>query len=527
MKRGADADRQETIIEALSHASWWGVAPEAFTVMETHLAVIFLAGPSAFKMKKSVDLGYLDFTSLEKRKAVLDTELVLNRVTAPALYRGVRAVTAAPDGTLALEGTGETVEWVLEMERFDQADMLSVMADRGQLGLDQATPLAEAVIRLHRTVPCCRTSGWDAASGRVIASSAEHLAFAADEGVLRPGPVAALIGRTRTEHARHTALLEARAGKGHVRRCHGDLHLANIVMRQGRPMPFDCIEFSEDIACIDTLYDLAFLLMDVRKRGLEPFANRILNAYLAGLAGEDRGDAQDGLALLPLYLSMRAAIRAHVTAQTVIGRAGRIGGAERARLIDMADGYVALAVDLLRLVRPRLVAVGGLSGTGKSTLAFALAPHLEGPAGAVVLRTDEIRKRAFGVAPGETLPPEAYAPEASPRIYGYTVDEARRVLAAGQSVILDGVFARPEQRAAVETLCHEADVPLTAFWLEADRDTMAGRVAARRGDVSDATPAVVDRQLTYDLGAMTWTRLDAARPLDAVAGEALAILTGA
>ncbi len=506
--RGADADRQDEIIAYLSQAEHWGVAAADFDVCETHIAIVFLVGASAYKMKKSVDLGYLDYSTQERRRHCLERELRFNAPNAPGLYRRVVPVTGANDG-YEVNGTGRPLEWLLEMDRFDQADMLSARAAAGALDETLAVPLARTVAGLHAGAARCRTRGWRDAVNRIVRSSEALLFKAARIGLVPERQVALYTDRTDERVHEHREHLEARARGGRVRRCHGDLHLSNIVLRDGRPVPFDCIEFSDDIACIDTLYDLAFLLMDLRFRGLPVFASRLFNAYLAELPQREFEATLEALALLPLYMSMRAGIRGHVTAQRVSLASTPLSQGDVEALSAEAGRYVSLAIECLRDPVPRVIAVGGLSGTGKSTLALSLAPLLDSVAGAVVLRSDEVRKRHFGVAMDEALPHEAYTPEVGAMIYKMLEEEARLVVTAGQPVILDAVFAQPFQRQAAARLAAECGVPFNGFWLEADPEILRARVAARTGDASDATVSVLETQLGYDLGAITWDRLDA------------------
>jgi predicted kinase len=291
-------------------------------------------------------------------------------------------------------------------------------------------------------------------------------------------------------------LLERRRAAGKVRRCHGDLHLRNVCLFEGKPTLFDCLEFSDELASVDVLYDLAFLLMDLDHRGFADFANLVLNRYL-DLTGED-----DGLAAMPLFLSSRAAIRAHVTA-TAMERSA--GSETKSEMAAEARRYLELAAQTLRPRSCRLVAIGGLSGTGKSTLAAALAPSL----GARVLRSDVIRKRLFGVTPETQLPASAYTSEVSHLVYETLRRQAANALAAGYSVIIDAVSLKPAERQAFAAIAEAAAVRFTGLWLAAPASTMEGRLRARSHDASDASPEVLAQQLRQDPGPMDWVRIDA------------------
>jgi predicted kinase len=295
-----------------------------------------------------------------------------------------------------------------------------------------------------------------------------------------------------------------------VRRGHGDLHLRNVCLFEGRPTLFDCLEFSDELATVDVLYDLAFLLMDLEHRGLADFANRVLNRYL-DLTGED-----DGLAAMPLFLSMRAAIRAHVTAAAI----ERAAPAVKPEVGAEARSYLDLSVRLLRPRSYRVVAIGGLSGTGKSTLAAALAPSL----GARVLRSDVIRKRLYKVAPETPLAASAYRPQVSRRVYDTLRGRAVDALAAGYSVIIDAVSLKPAERRSFLAVAEAAGVPFLGLWLVAPAATMDRRLQARRHDASDASSEVLAQQLQQDPGAMDWVRIDAgAGPADCLSAAMKAI----
>jgi hypothetical protein len=300
-----------------------------------------------------------------------------------------------------------------------------------------------------------------------------------------------------------------------VRRCHGDLHLRNICLVDGKPTLFDPIEFSDELATIDVLYDLAFLLMDLHHRGHDELGNRVLNRYL------DRTEDQGGLAALPLFLSLRAGIRAHVAAAA----ATRQSSAEKAAaLAEESRAYLKLAIELLSPRAPSLVAIGGLSGTGKTSLAYALAPALGPVPGARILRSDVLRKRSFGVSPETRLPAAAYEPAMSERVYRMLSAEAAETLAGGYAVLADAVFLRPEERQAIGEVARSKGVAFTGLWLEAAPESLARRIEGREQDASDADVEVMRRQAALDPGPIGWRRIDAGGGIEHTVEQAREIL---
>jgi uncharacterized protein len=315
----------------------------------------------------------------------------------------------------------------------------------------------------------------------------------------------------RAALARLRPLLLERGGLGLVRRGHGDLHLGNIVLIGDRPVLFDAIEFDPLVAAGDVLYDLAFLLMDLVERALPQAANVVFNRYLAET--ERTGDL-DALSALPLFLSLRAAIRAKVTA----ARLEQALADARGAIADSARNYFRCARRFISPAPPTLVAVGGLSGTGKSRLARALAPEIAPAPGAVVFRSDVERKLLFGRKEHEPLPPDAYTPAVTARVYATIIDKARRAIHAGHSAIVDAVFARPQERIAAEQSAHVLGVPFRGLFLTANLEARLARVGARKADASDADSAMAREQENYELGALSWAHVDASgTPQDTMA----------
>jgi predicted kinase len=295
-------------------------------------------------------------------------------------------------------------------------------------------------------------------------------------------------------------LLEERGRQGFVRRCHGDLHLANIVSIEGRPVLFDAIEFDAKIASVDVLYDLAFPLMDLLRYDQSFAANVVLNRYLTTTAIENL----NALALLPLFMSLRAAIRA----QVLLARLNR-PKSDHAGILEEARTYFKLARSLIFPPAPRLIAVGGLSGTGKSVLARSLAPVVAPLPGAIVLRSDVARKQLFKENETKRLPADAYRPDVGRQVYATLLERARRALTQGHSVIVDAVFAQEAERAAITEIAGELGVQMAGFFLVADLATRQVRVDRRQGDASDATSEVVALQERYNIGCVGWTIVDA------------------
>jgi hypothetical protein len=400
------------------------------------------------------------------------------------------------------------------MRRFDQAALLSNIAATGTIGPDLAKAVADVAYESHRAADRALGVPGAAPIDALVRSVCSTLASL---GVFPGEDVAAFRRNAETEFTKCAPVLDERARLGFVRRCHGDLHLANIVLWDGRPVFYDAIEFDEAIATIDTLYDLAFLLMDLDWRGHGHAANIVLNRYL--WRANDDLDLK-GLAALPLFLALRAGIRAMVTAERAAQESPQ--AAERDR--DVARGYLRAALAHAAPLPPKLVAIGGLSGTGKSTLGAALAPCLASPPGAVHLRSDLERKAMFGVAETVRLPPDAYARQASEGVYDVLERKSRLALAAGRSVVVDAVYAVPQERQAVEAVAAELAVPFQGLWLHAEPGQLAARVQARQHDASDATAEVVQAQLGWDVGALSsaWARIDAGGTPDATLSRAAA-----
>lgn len=466
--------------------------------IDTHAASVFLAGERVYKVKRAVKFPFLDYSSLAKRKAACESELAVNRPFAPDLYRRVVAITREANGRLALDGSGEAVEWAVEMQRFDENATLDRLADERKIDAALADATARAVVAAHRLASKVEAGPWIDVLAQFVEQNDK--AFRETPDIFAKADAETLTTASRAALKRVRPFLIERGAQGLIRRGHGDLHLGNIALIDGRPVPFDAIEFDPLIAAGDVLYDLAFLLMDLTERGLKDAANIVLNHYLA----ETKRDSDlDALAALPLFLSVRAAIRAKVTA----ARLENAKADQKASITKTATTYFRFACDFIAPPPPTLIAVGGLSGTGKSVLARSLAAHVPPAPGAVVLRSDVERKTMFGAAETEPLPADAYAAEATAKVYADLAAKALRVIAAGHSAVVDAVFSRPDERAAIAAVA--GNTPFRGLFLTADLATRTARVGTRRNDASDADAKIAQQQERYDLGTMDWTVIDA------------------
>lgn len=458
---------------------------DAIEVVETHISVVVLAGALAYKFKKAVDLGFLDFRRLSSRKHFCEEELRLNRRTAPALYLDVLPVCGTPD-TPVLGGSGSVIEYTLRMRRFPQEHLFDRMAREGTLTASHVDRLADVIAGFHGRI---ERTGADGDFGRpedVLARALDNV-DCLDSSATDEAPRArlnALRAWTVAEYERCAPLLASRRSDGFVRECHGDLHLGNIALVDGAPMPFDCVEFDASLRWTDVVDEVAFLVMDLLAHALPALAWRFLDGYL-----QVTGD-YPGVALLRFCLVYRAMVRAKIAWI----RARQSAGSGQAQAGAMADveRCLEVATECSRDHRPAIIVMHGLSGSGKSTVARALVETL----GAVRVRSDVERKRLGGLGPGarsaSALDDGLYAPAASATTYQRLASLTAPMLAAGWPVVVDATFLRRADRDAFRALARFEGVPFVIATCEASPATLRGRVAARERSGHDASEAGVD-----------------------------------
>jgi len=489
----ADSRMQERIFAFLTDPA---AHPHVHRI-DTHAASVFLEGDRALKIKRAIHFPYLDYSTLAKRKAACDEEIRINRPFAPQIYRRVVPITQGDDGSLDIDGKGMPVEFAIEMTRFDERQTIDHLAEAGPLDSGLVDAIADVIAASHVMAPLAPAEPWINSIPGIIGGNTETFREAAcfpadDVDIQREASLSAF--------SRIRGLLEQRGRQGYVRRCHGDLHLANIVLIDRKPVLFDAIEFDPAIASIDVLYDLAFPMMDFLRYGRHAAANALLNRYLSTTSSENL----DALAALPLFMSLRSAIRANVLL-ACLGRTFR----NKADVMQSARTYFELAQRLICPPAPTLIAIGGLSGTGKSVLARAVAPDVMPLPGAVVLRTDVLRKQLFQVGETDRLPPSAYKPEITGQIYETLVQRALRILVQGHSVVVDAVFADQAERTTIHDAARELNLRFAGFFLVTDLATRLSRVGSRARDASDATPEIAGLQEKFNIGAVDWMVVDA------------------
>jgi len=502
---------QRKVVDFLRTHNSSGPAAIAQTI-ETHGALVFLHASEAFKIKRAVQYDYLDYSTLKKRHRMLLRELELNAAAAPTLYRDVVPVTRETDGQLALNGAGTPVEWVLRMDRFPAESELSVVAAAGKIDDPLSEALGTSIAEFHDAAPKRDDDG-----AELMLEIIEELdrVFADMNTELGSDRIRTFIDGARLEWGRKKPLLQRRSKDGFVRRCHGDLHLGNLVMLNGKPTPYDGLEFDERLGTCDVAYDLAFLLMDLMHLGFRRQANLVLNSYLHSAESKS---ALEGLAALPLFMAIRAAIRAMVDVQK-----SRFSKHPQKHCAE-ARNYLDQAIRYLQISPPMLIAIGGYSGSGKTTVARSVAPMIGAAPGAVHLRSDLIRKAMFGVKPHAKLPRDAYQPNVSRAVYAQMQKRACDILDAGHSVLLDAVHLTEDARAASANIARTAGCAFHGFWLDAPAEVLIARVDRRQGDASDADAKVVRGQLAQNSGKMDWRRVECSSPADDVANAILAAL---
>ncbi len=484
-------DVHDRLIQALTERSVYEHPTTEITVLQTHISWVVLTGPYAYKIKKPVNLGFVDFSTLTQRHFFCTEELRLNRRLAPHLYLEVIAIYGTPERP-RFHGDGLPIEYAVKMIQFSQDQLLSHLLDESKLQVSHIDHLSQTVSAFHariETADPMSQFGTPEMIYQPVQENFQHLFDTIDDPVRQAHASDIERWCQRTFTARRLAFV-ARKQDGFVRECHGDMHLGNMILLDEEVVLFDCLEFNANLRWIDVASDVAFLTMDLEDRGRPDLAHRFLNGYL-----EATGDY--GLLVpLPFYLTYRATVRAKVAGI----RCGQstVSPEERARLGEEFGNYLDLAERYTRLSRPRLCITHGVSGSGKT----AHTQQLVDAMGAIRLRSDVERKRLYGLSPLQrssshhTL--DLYAPAVTQRTYAHLAQQAALVVQAGYTAVVDATFLQRAQRDTFRRLAAQLGVPFTILDFQAQEETLRRRVARRSAQADDASEAdltVLHRQL--------------------------------
>lgn len=506
------SESQTAVIKALSNPKTYAHHAAEIKIRQSHIALLFLAGDKAYKLKRAVLYPEADLSTREKRRLACVHEMKRSVVYAPGLVEKIESVRRLSDGRIVLGGTqGEEVDTVLVMKRISDKELLSNMLPSPAFDRFEAMDLAEKLADLHKKAKVLKNKwGVDTIKRIILENESVLSCFCPD--IFDKKEVDKLTRNSLAALAEQGSLIRMRQKAGCVRKCHGDLLLSNIAYSDHQFLFFSPIEYNENLCCIDTLYDLADVLMDLEAHGQRRLTNILFNHYMAYT--NDIG----GYPLLPLYQALRAANRAAVSAK----KSTLMHGWDRRRTIREARRYFNLANGFVSGCCPVLIACGGLSGSGKSRVARELGGLLDPAPGAVILRDDIVKKQIMGLAPHQTLDKACDTPAFEEVVYDVLRGQAEMALSVGSCVILDALFYNPAERQAVENMAAENGIPFVGLWMEAPLAVRAKRVETRLRNPSDVKEKEeLDRQLRLKLGPISWHKIMTDGPKEKTVQRAL------
>ncbi|GJL54439.1 MAG: hypothetical protein NPIRA02_15710 [Nitrospirales bacterium] len=484
----------DTLLESLQKPSVYSHEVTRFELLETHISWVLLTGPYAYKIKKPVNLGFLNFSTLEQRRIFCEEELRLNRRLAPEYYLALVTITGSAE-TPSLNGKGEPIEYAVKMKQFPQNALLSQRIHNKQIFEPHIDELARKIAEFYTRIAVADPSsafGIPDLLHRIVMGNFEHLSPQTGSRI-PTHPVERLRHWTEVEHSRCVEYFNFRKAKGYIRECHGDLHLGNIALVDHELVIFDCIEFNEEFRWIDVISEIAFVVMDLIDRDASTLAWRLLNTYL-----ERTGD-YEGLHIFRYYLTYRAVVRAKVIAIRLTQE--KEEGTESAKLAEELKKYLTLAESFTTRPHPALIITHGLSGSGKTTVSQTLLESIE----AIRIRSDIERKRLLGLSQSTRTDAQqtdsVYSEASTQSTYAQLERLARSALQSGHSVIVDATFLKQTYRAPFAALAKELNLPFFILDIRAPESILRQRIEERlhKGhDASEADCTVLEQQLLQD-----------------------------
>ena len=459
-------------------------------LIETHISWVILTGQFAYKIKKPVNFGFLDFSTLEKRRHYCDQELQLNRRLAPEIYLKVVAISGSKDKP-SLKSSGKVIEYAVKMKQFPQAAQLDNMLASGRLNTDHIDAIAHMVAEFHQNTDVADDTMEYGRSNMIYHPVEENFTQikAHLDTVVYAEKLVKLEQWCNAEFLRLKPYFEQRKQDGFVRECHGDMHLRNLLWLDDHAIAFDCIEFNSKLRWIDVISEVAFLVMDLHERKQLRLANHFLNTYL-----ELTGD-YEGLSALPFYLCYRALVRAKVNALRLEQK--DLSAEEKKTTISEFESYLDLAITYSQHRQSKVIIMRGLSASGKSTVSQRLLDSI----GAIRIRSDVERKRLYGRGPtdsaADNIESGIYSSDASTYTYKKLIELTSFIIKAGYSVIVDAAFLKHEQREAFQIVSENLGAHFTILDITAPAEVLRHRIRQRKDDASDADLTVLEHQLTH------------------------------
>ncbi len=493
-------DSQKEIIEALKnpklYPAKWHV--KEVEVEQSHIAILFMAGDYVFKLKRAVLMTDVDLSTPAKRRLACVQEMKRSTVYAPNLVLGVRSVRKLKNGRICIGGkAGEEVDTIIVLHRFQKNEILGNILPHPSFSRFEAMDLAEQLAELHSKAKTFR-SKWGAQTVQNIILDTERVLGCFCPYIFEKKKLDTLMKNMLKNVFIHSRLIDMRSKSGHVRKCHGELLLSNIAKKNEKYLFFSPIEYNDRSESIDTLYDLAYLLMDFEMRGMRKLSNILFNHYLAHM------NDVEGYPLLALYQSMRAMSRAAICAKRTLVLTGN----ERREAVKQARRYFDYACEFMTSFPPVLLACGGLSGSGKSRVAREIGGFFNPAPGAVILRDDIVKKQINGCPIDQHFDKAFDTPAVEKVVYEILRQETKKALFKGCTVIVDALFYDEEERIKIEEIAKELKVPFISLWMDAPFEVRLKRVQSRKRNPSDVrTQEDLEKQLSLETGNVTWPKI--------------------